>query len=693
MSDNGRFDKLLSPFQIKQVRLRNRIVKPPQATGLCIKETGIENQGGVSDRIIAHYESLSRGGVGLIMAEAAVVDFPLGLIDVPNMTIYDDKFLPGLSELTRRVHDHGAAIFVELIHGGPVHPKRILGQPVAASSLPPEEMPIRDFDQAREVTIPEIKDIQLAFADAAERAKKAGFDGVEIHGSQRYLINTFLSRAWNKRQDEYGCQTLENRARFGLEVMQAVRERVGQDFVVGIRLNGMEWGLEKGITSEESQAFGKMFEAAGADFLDINGYGYGSFLWAYFAEQLRFLPDPAVTPWLKTIDNPGLIVTLAENVKKVVSIPVIGGGRVDPYAAEEDLQKEKVDLVFMGRRLLADPQLPNKLASGNPEDIAPCTACCECMEGLLTDGEVRCRVNASLGKEQEYKIKPATKKKKVMVVGGGPAGMETARVAALRGHEVVLYEKEHQLGGQLPLATMIKGSDIEDIMALVGYLKGQIAKSNVKVRLGQEVTLSLIEEVRPDVVIMAAGGLPTVPNIPGIQNSKKVITAAYLHRIAKPSLRFLGPGFTGWATKLWMPLGKKIVVMGGQIQGCQLAVFLVKRGREVTIVEQSDELGAGIVVVSKQRCLSWLRKQGVIMHTGVTYEEVTDKGLVILTRDGKRETIEADHILPALPLSPNRDLGKEIEGRIPELYWAGDCAEPRRIVHAIADGSRMGHAL
>jgi 2,4-dienoyl-CoA reductase (NADPH2) len=478
MSRSKRFEKLLSPFQIGKVKLKNRMVKSPQGTGM-------NDDGRPTDAALGYNEALAKGGVGLIIMGAAAVVFPLGATGWVRRkrAMNDDKLIPVYSGLTRLVHSYGIPFFVELAHGGPAHTQAITGlQPIASSSLTADETPVPAYPTARQLTIDEIKDVQLQFVEAAERAQKAGFDGVELHGAHRYLINSFLSCAWNKRQDEYGCQDLRSRARFAVEIIQAIKERLGQDFPVGIRFNGGEWGLEKGITAEESQAFGKMFEEAGADSLDVSGYCYGNFAWGYWPEQLRLLePAPEVKPWLNTINRPGFLVTRAEKIKRLVSIPVISGGRMDPELAEWDLQNGKVDLVFMGRRLLADPELPNKVAEGRLEDIAPCTACCECWEATVEQrGPVKCRINAALGKEREYEIKPAGKKKRILVVGGGPAGIEAARVAAMRGHEVILYERQHKLGGQLPLSALIKGLEVEDLVALVRYLKTQIAKLEIR---------------------------------------------------------------------------------------------------------------------------------------------------------------------------------------------------------------------
>jgi len=298
----------------------------------------------------------------------------------------------------------------------------------------------------------------------------------------------------------------------------------------------------------------------------------------------------------------------------------------------------------------------------------------------------------ALGKEREYAIKPAKKKKRVMVVGGGPAGLEVARVAAIRGHEVVLYEKEPKLGGLTRLAALVKGLEIEDLPAISCYFKAQINKLGIKANLGKEVTPALVEEIKPDVVILANGGIPSTPEIPGI-NNRIVVSTSTLYPRLKTFLRFFSPSVLRWLTNFWMPLGKRVVIIGGGIQGCELAEFLVKRGRKVTIVETSSKLGTEIAGVVFGKLLNWMTKKGVAMFTEAKYEEITDKGLTITTKEGERKTIEADTIVPALPLTPNTKLFKALEGKVPEVYLIGDANEPHLIMEAIADGSRIGRAI
>ncbi|MFB0556995.1 MAG: FAD-dependent oxidoreductase [Dehalococcoidia bacterium] len=690
MTGNVRFKKLLEPAYIGQVRTKNRIIKCASGTSY------LETSGYVGERAKGYYETMAKGGVGLIIVESCGIEYPSGLVYIPlQFHLDDDKYIPSYSELTQVIHKHGCPTFLQLFHPGPWNPAGLLPKHTKSSSaLTESELPRPGFDLPRELTIAEIEELVDKFAQAAERAQKAGFDGVEINGASCHLINAFLSRIWNKRQDVYGCGSLENRSRFMVEIIREIKKRLGQDSVVTTLINIAEYGHEKGTTIKEGTSFARLLQEAGADAIQLRAHDYVDPKGMPHYDRIFYPEPPESLP--KDLDwsrqGAGATVPMAEAVKKIVSVPVFTACRLDPELGEEILRQGKVDFVGMTRRLLADPELPNKVASGRLEDIAPCMGCLYCMDMREQSQPVRCRVNASLGREREYEIKPAEKKKRVLVAGGGPAGMEAARVAALRGHEVILYEREHELGGLIPVAAVVKELELKDLVAFVSYLRTQITKLGVAVRLGEEFNLSVVEEFKPDVVILAIGGIPTVANIPGI-DKHNVVSISTLHRTLKNYLRFLEPKTIEGMTSLLMPIGKRVVIIGGSIQGCELAEFLVKRGRKVTIVDMAEALAEGMTRDEKRRLFNWLDKKGVTMMTGVKYEEITDKELVITTKDGERKALEADTIVTTFPLKPNTDLLKSLNGKVPEIYPIGDCREPGLIADAIADGSHIAYTI
>ena len=373
-------------------------------------------------------------------------------------------------------------------------------------------------------------------------------------------------------------------------------------------------------------------------------------------------------------------------------MPVLVAGRLDAELGEEALREGKLDFVGMTRRLLADPDYPRKVAEGRLEDIAPCGGCLYCwhLRGLSKD--LSCRINPALGKEREFQIMPAGKKKKVLIVGGGPAGLEAARVAALRGHEVLLYEKSHQVGGLMPLAAIVKDVESEAILDQIRYFKTQLRKLGVTTKVDKEVDPSTADSLKPDAIVVAGGGSPSAPGILGIDN-RKVVDSSKMHAKLKTALRFLGAKSLEKFTKMWMPVGRKVVVIGGAVQGCQLAEFLAKRGKQVTIVDESEKLGEGLLSEDPVRLFAWFKEKGVRMMAGVAYEKIIDEGLVVTTKEGKRETIEADSILTALPLLPNPDLLKAMEGKAKEVYVAGDCKEAGFMHDAIRDGALIGRKI
>ena len=694
-----KYKRVFEPWQIKNVRFKNRMLKTPQD----MKWAG--RDGSVSQDHLDYYGALARGGVGGIITDMTGIADPQGTVP-GSISAASDTMLPGLTALAEAAHKYECPIILQLVHCGanaqfPPRPGNEDFVAVAPSDLDKDtkRMLFHGFDSwpLRALTIPEIKEIVVQYADAAERAKKAGFDGVELHGDHYYLINSFLSRVWNRRDDEYGAGSLESRCRFALEVIRACRERVGEDYLLAIKLNGAEFGVPEGTTSEECQQFAKWLEAAGCDYFNVAADGYAEYGRIAIAEQLSY-PEPPrqIIKELASIDfKQGMNVHVAAAVKRVVSVPVIAVGKLDAPLGERFISEGKVDAVAIGRRLIADPDYPNKVHEGREGDVRPCTSCitCESLAVLsLTEG-VRCQVNAALGRGSEGEwFAPADSPKRVAVVGGGPSGMEAARVMALRGHDVTLYEKEAYLGGLVNMAAMVKGTEIFDLPGLVKYQKDQISKLGVKQKLGEEFSLATCDRTKPDVVVIAAGGLPPTLDIPGI-SGKNVISSADLQIRAKLALRLTGAKAVERLTKLWMPVGKNAVIIGGGIQGCEAAEFLIKRGRTVIITEPSGQVGTGIPMLHWELLHPWLLLKGATILAGVTYHEVNQRGLVITDAEGKLRTLEADSVMVTLPLKPNLGLHDTLLGKVRELHMIGDCKEPGLIIDAIAAGFEVGRIV
>jgi 2,4-dienoyl-CoA reductase (NADPH2) len=706
MNVDPRFKKLFEPGRIGRMELRNRIIMAPMGTNLAAED------GYITERAKNYYQERAKGGVGLIIVGVGAVDHPRAKCMPGQVAVSDDKSIPGLSELAQAVHRHGAKIAIQLQHAGgvaaedsaqgvlPLTPTPT--QPAVAEVL--QDMTMEEMTRlmtrfanapvdmtTKEITLEEIKRLVGRFAEAAERVKKAGFDGVEIHAGHGYLIAEFLSRSKNKRQDAYGGE-LKNRAMFLLEIIVAVREKVGKDYPVWCRMDGREFEIEDGITPKDGQELAVMLEQAGLNALHVSGYG-GAIGGFYHA--------PLVYP-------PGNLIPLAEGIKKLVKIPVIAVGRISPKVGEQVLRQGKADFIAMARPLLADPDLPSKLASGKLDDIRPCIYCYNCVSQIFWAESMYCTVNAATGSEADFRIQPAERVKKVMVVGGGPAGMEAARVAALRGHQVTLYERERRVGGSLFFASTVY-PDSEDFLR---YLVTQVNKLPIEVKLCQEVTLELIEGSKPDVVIVALGPQQMAARIKG-DDQRNVLTVTDVKQmlagrfkgdgakklgswpraalyLAAPFLQpFLNPSRVRRLTKVWMPLGKRVVIIGGDLAGCELAAFLVERGRKVTILESGQGLAADMGITRRWKVLADLRQSGVDMITEVKYEKITKEG-VIITKNEERQTIKADTVIVAEGMQPDRRLLEALKGKVAEVYGIGDCAELRLIRGAILDGASIG---
>ena len=643
MADSITCEKLFEPARIGRMQVRNRIVMPAMATGY-----GAED-GYVTQQLKDYYEARAKGGAGLIIVEFTCVDFPRGK-GLPGQLAADgDRFIPGLKELAQVIQRHGAKAALQLHHAGNAA-KRAITQ---METVGPSAVARPGGDVPRALAVSEIGDLVNRFADAAKRAETADFDGIEIHAAHAYLIAQFLSAAWNRRKDDYGGP-LKNRARFLLEILQAIRDVLGPSYPVWCRINGEESGVTSGITLREARDLAKMLETSGADAINVSAGALElTSSRPYFFRQ-------------------GWAAHMAAGVKEVVGIPVMAVGRIGFELAERLLQQGDADFIVMGRALRADPQLPNKLASGKLEDIRPCIACNDCGKISRSGGQRVCSLNAAIGREREYRIRPAAKRKEVLVVGGGPAGMEAARVAARRGHRVLLYEKGDRLGGQLLLAAIPPYK--AEINKFTSFLTTQVEKLGVRVELNKPVTRALVEDLKPDAVILATGARPLIPEITGIDKRNVVTTWDVLSRAVE--------------------IGEHVAVVGGGALGCEVAAFLAEMGKKVFVVEMLERLASDLETRQGRKILlGSLAEKGVTCFTEMKAEEISDRGLLMTDKSGRKQTVDVDTIVLACGSIPNDDFSGKLSGLVPEIHVVGDCVQPRTLFEAIDEGARIGRMV
>ena len=687
----GQFRKLLEPVSLKRLHLKNRIVKSAQWLVYA------EADGSVGDRLIAFYRSIARGGVGLLTVEESVCQYPEGASNMPHIRLDDDRLIPGLSRLARAIHDEGCPAVVQITHAGPAHSPAVAGtDPVAPSRLDPPVEPV--FAPARQLSVPQIHDMVAAFAQSALRVQQAGFDGVELHMAHYALVNAFLSRIQNKRRDEYGCDSLENRARFSREIIERTRELTGPDFLIGIRMCGREWGHEFGTSVEEATAFARIFEAAGADYLQVSAYGYGPFALCAMPELVTYPEATSETrDFVKRIRR-GALLPEAAQIRKAVSIPVSGVGHIDPAAAERALRQGEVDLICMGRPLLVDPELPNKLVENRIQEIRPCLRCNVCLHHILLAQPAHCRLNPALGRESELAPLPERDgpPKRVLIAGGGPAGLEAARVAAERGHEVHLCDAARAPGGLMPLAAFIKGTrDADDLGRALKYYRRQLKRLGVVWHGGRKIDEKTIQKLKPDALILATGGAPVASKIPGA-NKSHVMKTDQLRRIAAPFVRLFGPALLNRLSRIYLPLGKRVAIVGGGLAGLEAAEFLTKRGRQVTVIEETEQAGAGMPLPWLVRLLPWLAKRGAQLLTNTRCVEIVDGGVHIRKANGETRLVSVDSVLIVTRYERDEAGLQRFAKLAPEVHRIGDANAGENsgfIEGAIADGARTAASL
>ncbi|MFC1929457.1 FAD-dependent oxidoreductase [Chloroflexota bacterium] len=640
-------EKLFEPVTIGMMEVKNRIVMCPMG-GAYPDVTGA-----VNERTIDYYTERAIGGVGLIIVEGSIVESLLGnLGPYPRILIDDDKFIAGLSDLVESVHNYETKIAIQLQHPG-VWSTSAGKTPVSASAISG-----LSGIKARALTVEEIKDLEMAFAKAALRAKLAGFDAITINGGVGLLITQFLSPLTNKRTDRYGGD-LDGRMRFILEITELVQQKVGEDYPIIFDHPADEF-VEGGIRLEESKVIAQRLEKAGvAAFRMHSGIHDPRFMhW--------LIPPPSIPS--------GFQVRYAEETRKALNIAKVLVGRKldDLFYANQILQEDKADLIVLGRALLADPELPKKAANGRLDEIRKCIHCNQCVFRTAEQYKpLACAVNAATGREKEFQIIAAKKQKKVLVVGGGPSGMEAARVAALRGHNVTLYEANSKLGGQLNLACVAPYK--EEIRSLIAFLASQLEKLGVRIEPGREVTKEIVEKENPEVVILATGAKALVPKIPGIERGNVSLAWDVLANKAK--------------------IGNSAIVVGAGYVGCEVAEYLAKKGKTVTIIEQLPDIANELEQITRRLLLDRLDEYGVTILTNTRVEEITDKKIVAINKNWEKRTIETETVVLAIGSVPYRPLAELNMKGMAEIYSVGDCRIPRNILSSIYEGSWVARQI
>jgi 2,4-dienoyl-CoA reductase (NADPH2) len=662
------FPHLFSPININNVELKNRVV-------LTAMHLGYTPEGRVTDRFTDFYTVRAKGGVGLIIVGGCLIDEYAGAGSM--LRIDEDRFIPGLKTLTDSVKAEGSKIAAQLYQAGRYAHSSMIGgkKPISASAIRSK----LTGESPRALELDEIPARQDKFAEAALRAKDSGFDAVEILGSAGYLISQFLSPLTNKREDKYGG-SFENRMRFGLEVTEKVRKAVGPDVPIIMRLAGNEF-MKGGNTNEEAKTFASELEKVGVDLFNVTGGWHETRV----PQLTMFVPRKG-------------FVYLAQGIKSAVSAPVLSSNRInDPYLADEILRNGHADLVTMARGLLADPDLLAKAREGRSDQICHCVACNQgCFDAVFQNRPVTCLVNPRAGKEAETRLTPAAQVKKVLVIGGGPAGMKAACTAAERGHQVTLAERANELGGQLLLNRHIPGR--KEMVTAAIDLTNNLRALHVNTLLRKEVYKEFVKEMEPDVVILATGASPLLPNIPGIE-TEGVVTAWDV--------------LSGKAN-----VGENVVIVGGNAVGLETAIYLADQGtlppevlhflvanraeswetlerlvnrgsKHVTVVEIMKKPGQDIGGSTRWTVMMELRRLGVNILTGAKAARIGPEGVEI-EKGEDRNLLPADSVVIAAGAKSDNRLLAEIEDLVPEIHTIGDAREPRNALEAIKEGFLTG---
>jgi 2,4-dienoyl-CoA reductase-like NADH-dependent reductase (Old Yellow Enzyme family)/NADPH-dependent 2,4-dienoyl-CoA reductase/sulfur reductase-like enzyme len=688
------FEQVLRPGRLGPLTLRNRIVLPAMDMNLC-------DDGVVTDAEVAHYTRRAEGGAALVVTGSGAVAYPVGAASRRQPGLSDDRFVPGLARLADAVHGAGAALCIQLTHHGKTARVDMAdGRSLLVPSVPDERL---DLSALRDNTADELAAMAAAtggkaptyreadeddlawligsFAEAAARAARAGADAVEVHAAHGYVISTFLALADNRRTDRWGGP-LEHRARLGVEVIRAVRAAVGEQVAVLVRLSGREYGGPGSLSTGEAVTAARLFEQAGADAIHVTGWGRNSF--ANFTDG----PLP---------DRVGAYREHARAVKHAVSVPVIAVGRILPELADEMIASGDCDFVSMGRQLLADPDLPSKLAGGCRSSVRPCINCYVCVEQNFYDAPPRCAVNPGLNDEPAGDFAPAASARHVVVVGGGPAGMETARIAASRGHRVTLIDAADRLGGTAWFSQLTT----PDNGPFVDWQTDELRRLGVSVRLRERATPASVRALSPDVVVVATGAVRGRPDVPG-SDLRHVLTGDDLRSllagrgpmlaIARRLRIITEPARVRRLSRLWMPIGRRVVVLGGGLVGLELAAFAAARRRTVTLLEPGAVLGLPMASPRRWTAVRHAEEEGVTVVRGATVSAIT-AGEVIYEADGGEHRVPADTVIVAGAVCAGGDLAGALEADGIDVHVVGDACDVGYLEGAVHSAWRAARVL
>jgi 2,4-dienoyl-CoA reductase (NADPH2) len=705
MDQQIKYPLLASPASIGNLKLRNRMIMAAMGSNFASED------GHTTEQLTAYYEKRAQGGIGLIILETSAITWPAGA-SMPNMISFSkDEFIPSLKSLTQRIHQHGSKIAAQLNHSGKIAQEDVIaGRPIPVPSIPksePSDMfglltqdEIMNFIKAggpdgkgpryHELSADEIQQEVQHFVDAAKRAKAANFDAIEIHAGHGYLISSFLSPAVNKRTDEYGG-TPEKRAKLLVDIISKIKNQL-KDFPVLVRLDANEYRIENGITPNDFLITASMAQDAGADAIDVSAYGNTS-------KGIAFTEAPLV-------HEPGGFLHFVKMAKKELTIPIIAVGRIELDVAEKGLRNNEFDFLAMGRKILADPDLPNKIISGREQLIRPCIYCYVCVSQIFINKPMMCAVNSQLGNEHrnENIIHSTANQKRILVIGAGPSGMESARLLAMQGHHVEIWEKDKDIGGTVRVAALA----YEPNGRLINYLKNSLDELNVTIKLRTLATSKSVQDFNPDHVIVAVGANRNAPSIKG-KNNRNVFDGEELRgllfgsdaqaikklsliqqlilKVGRATQLLRNISALRFLSKIWMPIAKNIVVIGGDLVGLELAEFLVERGRTVTVLEPSGSLGPNLSIVRRSRVVHMLKEHKVDLLTNVKIKEIDGQEVIFDHEEGQK-SLQADQVIIALGADTNSELSDELTNLNMQLTSIGDCTSVGYIHGAIADARK-----